>query len=97
MDICQRHAAAGLTHPHRKQKFGEMEGGPTTETDSNTSTNDKAAAAHADPNTITLDVQEIMEDLIEAVNNENAEDDPLPTIPNPLPAHILTLVGLIHP
>jgi hypothetical protein len=57
-----------------------MEGGPTTETDSNTLTNDEAVAAHANPDTITFDVREIMEDLIKTVN------DPLPTIPNPLPA-----------
>jgi hypothetical protein len=36
-----------------------------------------------------LDVREIMKDLIEAVNNENAKDDPLPTIPNPLPAPVI--------
>jgi hypothetical protein len=59
-----------------------MQGSPTMKTDSNTSTNNKAAAAHADPNTIMLDVHEIMENLIEGVSNENAEDDPLPTIPN---------------
>ena len=62
-----------------------MESGPTTETASNTSTNNEATAAHTDPDTITLDIREIMEDLIEAVSNENAEDNPLPTI-NPLPA-----------
>jgi hypothetical protein len=33
-----------------------------------------------------LDIREIMEDLIEAVNNKDAKDDSLPTIPNPLPA-----------
>jgi hypothetical protein len=53
---------------------------------SNTSTNDKAAAAHTNPNTITLDIHEIMEELIKAVSNENTKDNPLPTIPNPLPA-----------
>jgi hypothetical protein len=63
----------------------ELKGGPTTETDSNTSTNDEAAAAHADPDNISLGVREIMEDLIEAVNNKDAKDDPLPTIPSPLP------------
>jgi hypothetical protein len=41
------------------------------ETDRNTSTNDKAETAHTDPDTITLNVREIMEDLIEAVNNEH--------------------------
>ena len=39
MDIHQCHAAAGLMSPHCKQKFGEMEGSPTVEMDSNTSTN----------------------------------------------------------
>jgi len=86
MDIHQHHAAASLTHPCYKQKFGEMESGPTTEMASNTSTNNEATAAHTNPDTITLDIREIMEDLIETVSNENAEDDPLPTIPNPLPA-----------
>jgi hypothetical protein len=38
----------------------------------------KAAAAHNDPDTIMLDIYEIMEDLIEAVNNKDAEDDPYP-------------------
>jgi hypothetical protein len=51
MDIHQCYAAAGLTYPRCKQKFGEMEGGPTTETDGDTSTsNNEAAAAHADDN-----------------------------------------------
>jgi hypothetical protein len=76
-----------LHAPAASKKFGEMEGGPTTETDGNTSTsNNKVTAAHANPDTIMLDIHEIMEDLIEAVNNKDAEDDPLPTIPNPLPA-----------
>jgi hypothetical protein len=47
---------------------------------------DSNTAAHTNPDTITLNVREIMEDLIEAVSNKNAEDNPLPTIPNPLPA-----------
>ena len=70
-----------------------MESSPTTETASNTSTNDEAAAAHTNPDTITLDVHEIMEDLIEAVSNKNAEDDPFPTIPNLLPAPGLHLAS----
>jgi hypothetical protein len=94
MDIHQRHTAASLTHPCSKQKFGEMEGSPITETYGNTSTsNNEAVAAHSNPDTIMLDIHEIMEDLIEAVNNKDAKDDPLPTIPNPLPAPGLCLAS----